>query len=231
MNDVRFYGNDRIDSNNQAVQEQNPVPEQTVENKIQEPPSKISIWLKKYWWILAIIASIIVIVVVVLVCVALKKGDDDDSETPVDKSEPIFPPELDKEKTKEVFSSLFPILTKEKTLTQLSQKSSQTYTTSNNGRSTSYSFLNEALYDIYTINSTNSSNSEDILYTTKYTTVITVKSFCSKVSSNPEEDSCQLERQLDLNIKGESNLRRNEEDAEDLIKKAILPICIMKAYR
>ena len=223
MNEVRFYG---LDSNNQVAQAQNLEDQAVTENKINEPPSKILTWFSKYWWILAIIASIIVAVVVLLVCVVLKKGDD--SETTEDKPEKIFPPELDQEKTKEVFSPLFSIQTKEKTLTQLSQKSSQTYISSNSGQSTSYSFLNEALYDIYTINSTNSSNSEDILYTTKYTTVITVKSFCSKVSSNPEEDSCQLQRQLDLNIKGESNLRRNEEEAEDLIKKAILPICIVE---
>ena len=55
-----------------------------------------------------------------------------------------------------------------------------------------------------------------------------MKSFCSKASTNPEEDECQLERQLDLNIKDQSNLRRDEEDAEELIKKAILPICIVE---
>jgi hypothetical protein len=55
-----------------------------------------------------------------------------------------------------------------------------------------------------------------------------VKSFCSKTSSNPEKDECQLERQLDLNVKDQSNLRRDDEDAADLIKKAILPICIVE---
>ena len=198
-----------------------PIPEA----KSEQP--KFSSFFKKWWWIFAIIAGVIIIVVIVI-AVKFSKKDKDDPVTPVKEPEVILPPGIDIEETKKVFSPSFKINTKEKTLTQLSQKSSQTYSSTNNGQTSSDSFLNEALYDIYTINSTNSSNSEKIFYQTKYTTVITVKSLCSKVSSNPEEDNCQLERQLDLNVRDESNLRRNEENAEELIKKAILPICIVE---
>ena len=165
-------------------------------------------------------------IVVVVVCVVLKSNDD--PETQVDKSKVILPPGIDPKKTEEVFSSLFTVLTKEKTLTQLSQKSYQSYKSTNNGKITSNNFLNKAIFDIYPMNSTSSSNATNIFYSKIYNTIITVKSFCSKTSSNPEEDECQLERQLDLNIKDQSNLRRDEEDAEELIKKAILPICIVE---
>ena len=189
--------------------------------------SNHSSFFKKWWWVFAIIAFIIVLIVIFVVLFLIKDPDDPPIPPPED---PIitFPPGIDKEEVKKVFSPSYQISTKEKTLTQLSQKSFQTYETSDNGQATSYTILNKAIYDIYTINSTNSSNLENIFYTTKYTTVITVKSRCSKVSSNPQEDDCQLKRQLDLNEKDESNLRRNEENAEDLIRQAILPICIVE---
>ena len=129
---------------------------------------------------------------------------------------------------KQVFSPSFKIATKERTLTQISQKSFQTYETITDGLKSSYTILNKALYDIYTINSTSSSDIEKNFYTNIYTTVITVNSLCSKVSSDPENDDCQLEQNLDLNKRNSSNLRRNEEVDEKLIRKAILPICIVE---
>ena len=206
---------------NKQVKVTESVTERKLEKKIPEPiesPSKISSFFQKWWKIMAIIASIIVVVIVVLVVVLvlLRQKKQEDTPTPIEPSI-SFPPGIDEKEVKKVFSPSFPISTKEKTLSQLSQKSFQTYETTNNGQTSSYTILNKAIIDMYTTNSTSSSNLENILYTTKYTTVITVKSFCSKVTSNPEEDDCQLERQLDLNIQDVSNLRRNEENAEDLI--------------
>ena len=135
---------------------------------------------------------------------------------------------LDIKMAKQVFSPSFKIATKERTLTQISQKSFQTYETITDGLKSSYTILNKALYDIYTINSTSSSDIEKNFYTNIYTTVITVNSLCSKVSSDPENDDCQLEQNLDLNKRNSNNLRRNEEVDEKLIRKAILPICIVE---
>jgi hypothetical protein len=226
MNTVRFNG---LNSNNQPVQTQRQAMERETDMKIYEPPessSKFFSWLKKWWWIIVLILIIIVVVVVVVACVVLKSNDD--PETPIDKPIEILPPGIDPKKTEDVFSSMFTVLTKEKTLSQLSQKSYQNYKSRNNGETTSNSFLNEAIFDIYPMNSTSSSNATNIFYSKIYNTIITVKSFCSKTSSNPEKDECQLERQLDLNVKDQSNLRRDEEDTADLIKKAILPICIVE---
>ena len=194
-------------------------------NLIAEPSSKFLDFLKK-WWILILIISILIVAGINSLVLFLKKDKEqiNDSTTPSDS----FSSGIVYEEAKKVFSPSFKISSKEKTLTQLSQKSFQKYESTNLGKESSYSILNKAVYDIYTMNSTSSSNSENIFYTKKYTTVITVNSLCSKVSKNPAEDDCQIERQLNLNTREESNLRRNEEDVEDFIKNAILPICLIE---
>ena len=97
-----------------------------------------------------------------------------------------------------------------------------------NGERSSNNIFNKAIFDIYTINSTSASEEEKNFFTKKYTTVITVNSRCSKDSSDPENDDCELEENLNLNKRDESNLRRNEENVDELISKAILPICIIE---
>ena len=113
-------------------------------------------------------------------------------------------------------------------MTQLSQKSFQNYESVTDGLKSSYTILNKAIYDIYTINSTTPSDLEKNFYSKIYTTVITVNSLCSKVSSDPENDDCKLEKNLDLNKRNTSNLRRNDDVDENLIRRAILPICIVE---
>ena len=198
-------------------------------NQISSKPS--STWSKcmKKWWPFILIASVLILAGIIVAIVFATRNENKEEKTDKESTPAILSlPGIDIEKTKQVFSPSFKISSKEKILTQLSQKSFQIYETISNNEKTLYSFLNKAIYDIYTINSTSSSNSENIFYTTKYTTVITVNSLCSKVSINPEEDDCQLGKQLDLNQKNENKLRRNEENAEDLIRQAILPICIIE---
>ena len=210
-------------------------PPQTTERQVQmnnqissEPSSNLSKCMKK-WWPFILIASVLILAGIIVAIIFATRNENKEENTDKESTPAILSlPGIDIEKTKQVFSPSFKISSKEKILTQLSQKSFQIYETISNNEKTSYSFLNKAIYDIYTINSTSSSNSENIFYTTKYTTVITVNSLCSKVSINPEEDDCQLGKQLDLNQKNENKLRRNEENAEDLIRQAILPICIIE---
>lgn len=194
-----------------------------------EPSSNFSKCMKKWWLLLTLIGSVLILAGIIVAIIFATRNENKEENTDKESTPAILSlPGIDIEKTKQVFSPSFRISSKEKILTQLSQKSFQIYETISNNEKTSYSFLNKAIYDIYTINSTSSSNSENIFYTTKYTTVITVNSLCSKVSINPEEDDCQLGKQLDLNQKNENNLRRNEENVEDLIRQAILPICIIE---
>jgi len=149
---------------------------------------------------------------------------------PVNLSSQSFPNDFNLTQAKYVFGSKFKIMSKEKTLNQLAQKSFQKYETTSNGQKTSYIIFNKAIYDIYTINSTSASEIDKDFYGTKYTTVITVNSLCSKITKDPLNDDCDLEKNMDLNQKEESqsNLRRNEENTEDILRRAILPICIVE---
>jgi hypothetical protein len=61
-----------------------------------------------------------------------------------------------------------------------------------------------------------------------YRTVITVNSLCSKVTFDFDKDDCELEEKLNLNKRNDNNLEKNEENPKDLIRKAILPICIVE---
>ena len=178
----------------------------------------------KFILILSILGIILLAGIIAIIFLIPKKRKD---ESKIKSSENI-PPGLDIKTAKEVFSPSFKIASKERTLTQISQKSFLTYETIEEGLKSSYTILNKALYDIYTINSTSASDLEKNFYTNIYTTVITVNSLCSKVSTDPENDDCQLEKNLDLNKRELNNLRRNEEDDEKLIRKAILPICIVE---
>lgn len=129
---------------------------------------------------------------------------------------------------KDVFSPSFKINSQVNVLTKLSQKSFINYEISSNGKKESYNVLTKAIYDIYTLNSTSASDKEKDFFKTKYNTVITVNSLCSSLSFDQEDDDCELETNLDLNKREETNLRRNDEDTDTLIKEVILPICIIE---
>ena len=192
-----------------------------------ESPSKILTCIKKYCILIIVVSIIVLSGIIIGLVLGLKKKDEEQLEDSTTNTNSLLS-QAEIEEAKIIFSPSFRVSSKEKTLTQLSQKSFQSYVSTNLGQESSHIILNKAVYDIYTINSTSSQNFDNIFYTKKYTTVIIVNSLCSKFSSNPEEDDCELERQLNLNIKDESNLRRNEENVEDLIKKAILPICLLE---
>ena len=145
-----------------------------------EPPSKNC--LNKKWILILIISILILAGIIAGLVVGLKKTNVLQSEDSSNYTN-IFSSEKEYEEAKVVFSPSFKIKSNEKTLTQLSQKSFQTYESTSSGQESSYNILNKAIYDIYTINSTSSLDSENIFYTKKYTTVITVNSLCSKVSS------------------------------------------------
>ena len=183
---------------------------------------------KKNWTCIIAISSIVgaIIIIGLIVLYVLLTRDRDGSECKGDCG--IVKPGFDIKKAKEVFSPSYKISSKEDTLTQLSEKSIQRYESMANGERSSNNIFNKAIFDIYTINSTSASEEEKNFFTKKYTTVITVNSRCSKVSSDPENDNCELEENLDLNKRDESNLRRNEENVDELISKAILPIFIIE---
>ena len=210
-----------ITNNNISETKRETIPNniETRENK-EKSAIKLFFIEKKIIWIpiLSIIIAAIIVAIVVPI-VARNKN-----KTPTIKKEPA--PILDK--TKIIFSPSFKINSKVDILTKLSQISFQNYETTVNGEKSIISILNKAVYDIYTINSTSSTEEDKIFYSNIYNTAIVVNGLCAKFSSDNEQDDCQLEKYVDLNKREQSNLRRNEENYEELIKKAILPICIIE---
>ena len=99
-------------------------------------------------------------------------------------------------------------------------KSNQKYTSLTNGVDSSYTVFTKTKYDLYTLNESKPAENEDY-YSTKYTTILTINSQCTDLSfnSNEEEPDCQLENYLDLSINNKNNLRRDDEDNENLEEK------------
>ena len=128
---------------------------------------------------------------------------------------------------KSIFSPAFKINTKEDTLTQFSFKSSQSYESITKDGSSPYIIFTNAIYELYTLNSSLPPKEEEEYYKIKYTTTIAINSFCNKLSLKSDDNDCELKPIFDLNKREKQNLRRNEEN-EDLLEKAILPICIVE---
>ena len=146
------------------------------------------------------------------------------------KEDPIIiegPKSITKEEAMKAFISNFNITSKKDSLTQLSLKSKQTYNTTSSGNQSSYSIISNAKYDIYTLNST-SSNEDKAFYNTKYTTVVTINSLCTKLSTNSSDNDCDLKKYLDLNIKNSNKIRVIDESSIEKMKEVILPICLIE---
>ena len=198
---------------------------------------------KKSKILIAVLSVVVLILIVVLPCcfLVVKKGKGSEGGTEK-KEENQNNEKKDEENSKEivkineelkkealkVFQSNFKISSKPDKLTQILMKYTKYYNSSINGIETSQSIFTKAKYDIYTLNETESDSEDKDFYTTKYTTTITINSFCTEFSS--EKNDCELKRYLDLTIKNnknDNNLRRNDEKKRD-IKKAIIPLCIIE---
>ena len=194
---------------------------------------------KKFIIISVVILTVLSLIITLLIIFKNKKSKNEDNKIidpiqdykDIGKSEigPIIinTPIITKEEAMKVFQPTFKITSKENTLTQLLLKSTQTYNTTSNGVESSYSIFSKAKYDLYILNSASSGEDKDF-YTTKYTTVITINSLCTKLLSGSLEKDCELKPYLDLNIKNQNNLRRIDESDIEQVKNAILPICIIE---
>ena len=134
------------------------------------------------------------------------------------------------EKAMKVFKPSFKINSKTNELTQILFKSIKQYITLSDEIESSYSIYSKSKYDIYTLNESLSEKDKNF-YNRKYTSVITLNSFCTKLLSNSSENDCELQKYLDLNIKNANNfnnLRRNDEVDKEKMKDVILPICIIE---
>ena len=194
---------------------------------------------KKKYIIITIAISVIVLIfgIVLLYFLVLRNINNNKNNVPQNggeekkdnniKSEqtPII---TSKEEVMKIFQPKFKVSSKVDTLNQLLFKSRKKYNTTTNGIESSHAFFTKAKYDIFTINEKPSEENKDF-YTAKYSTAITINSYCIKLSSDSEENDCELETYLDLNIRDTRKLRRNDEiNEEEILKEAILPICLIE---
>ena len=215
-----------IDSQRNNISENN----RNISNTQNNSPKKCKLWI-----IIGILIGLLLILSIILIYYfkVIKKKDiknDIDNEKIDIKQEELETEKIENpnsdiqlDKVMKAFQPRFKINSKPDTLNQLLMKSNQDYNTISNGIDLSYSIFTKALFDIYTLNETIPEKDKDY-YSTKYTTVITINSLCYQYAS---ETGCELEEYLNLNIKTQDNLRRNEEEIDN-IKKAILPICIIE---
>ena len=120
--------------------------------------------------------------------------------------------------------SNFSINTKVNKLSQFLMNSTQIHNSITNKINSNYSLFSKTIYDIYTLNESYPEKDID-LYSKIYKTVIIINSKCNEFTEN--KTNCQLEKYLDLTIQNQNNLRRNNENIEEL-KKVILPLCIIE---
>ena len=191
-------------------EKEKPKAEETNENSNIPFSKRMKLFISKNKLRIIFIGSFILmaIILAILIPIFLKKYEND-----VDNDN--------------ILSSAFKINTKENTLTQFSFKSSQNYESITKGEKSPYIIFSKAKYEIYTLNSSKPSKKEQKYYKKKYTTSIAINSYCKKLSLNSDENECELESIFDLNKREQHNLRRNEEN-EELLSKAILPICIVE---
>ena len=204
-----------------------------IENNINDNENKITNAKNKICIIIIIIIFILLLLTIFLIIYLVLKKKKKKEEIESKESENTYDPliiEINKKEIMKAFESNFNINTTKNTLNQLLLKSIQSYKTISNNINSSYSIFTKAKYDIYTLNESSSENNKNF-YISKYTTIITINSLCTKYIFNSSEEDCVLDKYLDLNIKSEDNLRTNDElniDTEQIIKKAILPFCIIE---
>ena len=118
----------------------------------------------------------------------------------------------------------FSINTTVNKLSQFLMNSYQIHNSISNTINSTYSIFTKIKFDIYTLNESILKEDKD-LNSKIYTTVVIINSICNEFREN--KTNCELEKYLDLTIKNKNNLRRNNENIEE-INQAILPICIIK---
>ena len=154
------------------------------------------------------------------------ENENHNQEEPSEKLEPNLDNDfITKEEAIKAFEPSFKVKSKSNTLNQLLMKYSEKQISVTNGMKTSFTSFYKAIYDIYTLNETSSTEKDKEFYSTKYSTVITINSQCQTFSAN--QNDCILEKYLDLNTKNRNLGQKDEEDPE-IINEVILPICIIE---
>ena len=134
---------------------------------------------------------------------------------------------LSKKEALQAFEPNFKVSSKTNNLNQVLMKSNLKHTSiSNEAESTTLSVFTKAKIDLYTLNESYAGEDCKEFYSKKFSTVITINSMCTAFSA--DKTDCELEQYLDLNVKNKNLRNIDEEEAQEVIKEAILPICIIE---
>ena len=207
--------------------------EQTSNNSSPRPKNPLPKWI-----IALIIVAGILIIAIVMVFIFKKNGDqqDGDGNRQQDPNECLDSNcntgendnnALSKKEALTAFESKFEVASKANHLNQVIMKSDLKHISSSNGvESTTLSVFTKAKIDIYTLNESYAGEDSKEFYSRKFNTVITMNSICNVFSDSKTD--CELEQILDLNVKNKNLRRTDEEEDLELLKEAILPICIIE---
>ena len=134
---------------------------------------------------------------------------------------------LSKKEALTAFESDFKVSSKINNLNQVLMKSNLKHTSISNGvESTTLSIFTKTKFDLYTLNESYAGEDNKDFYSKKFITVITINSMCTVFSGSKTD--CELEQYLDLNVKSKNLRSIDEEEVQEVIKEAILPICIIE---
>ena len=173
----------------------------------------------KKWHIILISVGILLIGGAIFIGIIL-------SRPPNTPDNPYITREEAKKALIEANKPIFKVISKKNTLNQLLMKCSEKKISISNGVQTSYYSFTKAIFDIYTLDDSPSSDTHKEFYYTKYTTIITINSQCQTFSKNGID--CTLQKYLDLNKKNTRNLEEKDEEVQKFIKEAVWPICLIE---
>jgi hypothetical protein len=204
-------------------------------NQTSENPTVPDKKALKKWQKALIIVSIILFIVVVIAMVLIFIRGRGPTINPPEDLEPTSNPlenqndnnDLSKKEALKAFEPNFEIASKTNHLNQVILKSNTKFTSISNGvESTTLSAFTYAKYDVFTLNESNAAEDSKEFYQRKYYTVITMNSICNAYFSNKTD--CELKEYLNLNVKNKNLRNIDEQEIQEVIKKLIIPICIIE---
>jgi len=226
------------DPSSQRTIRQNPDNNQISNSSAEPKKNQLTKWIA-----ILIAVAVILIIAIVMVFIFKKKGDQisecgiGQPDTPsCDQNSPNENKDntgkknnnaLSKKEALTAFESKFEVASKTNHLNQVIMKSDLKHISFSNGvESTTLSIFTKAKIDIYTLNESYAGEDSKEFYSRKFNTVINMNSMCNIFSES--QTDCELEQILDLNVKNKNLRRTDEEEDLELLKEAILPICIIE---
>ncbi len=129
---------------------------------------------------------------------------------------------LTNENKNKKYISSYSVNTQINTLSQFLMESRQNHYSISNEKNESDSVFTKAIFDVLTLNESLDKND---LFSKKYTSVIIINSICFGFD---DETNCEMKKYLDLTIKNTNKNHNSKQNEKEIIKDAVLPICIIE---